>query len=136
MTYQFDLSQPVGCRVKEIKIGGSSLEPAKTYSVTGNEFLLAALTSPLFNIPVSDVYVYPDSTEFQVVVDYVVAKGFDQLVSVKKENDSMVREFGILQNYPNSFNPTTVISYRLKTAGKTTLKIYNQLGQEVATLVN
>lgn len=44
--------------------------------------------------------------------------------------------YALKQNYPNSFNPSTVISYVLPWAGMVTLKIYNLFGQEVMTLVN
>jgi len=43
-------------------------------------------------------------------------------------------KFELFQNYPNPFNPTTTISYQLPTAGNISLKIFDAIGREVATL--
>jgi hypothetical protein len=42
--------------------------------------------------------------------------------------------FLLAQNYPNPFNPTTIIQFAVSKSGPTTMKVYNILGQEVATL--
>jgi hypothetical protein len=45
-------------------------------------------------------------------------------------------KFELFQNYPNPFNPSTTISYQLTADSKVSLKIYNMIGQEVATLAD
>jgi hypothetical protein len=44
--------------------------------------------------------------------------------------------FVLKQNYPNPFNPSTTISYQLRAKSLVTLKVFDLLGKEVATLVN
>lgn len=59
----------------------------------------------------------------------------DVVVGVEKV-DQLPTGYNLTQNYPNPFNPTTQISFQLKNQENVTLKVYNMLGQEVATLLN
>ncbi|CAN5448177.1 hypothetical protein BH10BAC5_BH10BAC5_15210 [soil metagenome] len=45
-------------------------------------------------------------------------------------------QYGLTQNYPNPFNPATKINYSIPQAGLVTLKVYDNLGREVRSLVN
>ncbi len=50
--------------------------------------------------------------------------------------NEIVKTYELEQNYPNPFNPATIIKYQIPKDGIVTLKIYDILGSEVATLVN
>jgi len=69
---------------------------------------------------------------------WIVFEGGDLLIGVvtsaEEGQSSVPGTFYVDQNYPNPFNPTTTINYGLPTAGFVSAKLYNLVGQEVATL--
>jgi flagellar hook assembly protein FlgD len=50
--------------------------------------------------------------------------------------EGLPASFALMQNYPNPFNPTTTIRYALPVQSTVTLRIYDVIGREVATLIN
>ena len=54
----------------------------------------------------------------------------------ENNNDIIITDFKLDQNYPNPFNPSTKISWQSPISGWQTLKIFDILGNEVATLVD
>jgi hypothetical protein len=72
---------------------------------------------------------------YNVLLDSLVLKA-RSAVGVENEAASVAKTFNLQQNYPNPFNPSTKFTYQMSKAGFVSIKVYDLLGREVATLVN
>ncbi|MBN1398941.1 MAG: T9SS type A sorting domain-containing protein [Bacteroidetes bacterium] len=74
------------------------------------------------------------STNFKDI--FLVKVSSDGTTDVENRANVKPKIYLLLQNYPNPFNPSTLISYQLPATSYVSLKVFDQLGREVATLVN
>jgi hypothetical protein len=95
--------------------GSGTSNSAKSYSYTDASVSSGTYAYRLKQIDNDETYTYSSEAEVAFTVPAIYA---------------------LRQNYPNPFNPSTTISFTLAQDGFTTLKIYNVLGNEVATLVS
>ena len=58
---------------------------------------------------------------------------YSQVIELK---NNLSKEYVLEQNYPNPFNPTTVISYSIPKSSNVSVKVFDVLGNTIATLVN
>ncbi|GAB1347947.1 hypothetical protein MASR1M107_01580 [Ignavibacteriales bacterium] len=66
----------------------------------------------------------------------IIIKLIDTALTTVEEEPAIPREFTLSQNFPNPFNPETVIRFALPVSGFVKGVVYDILGREVATLIN
>ncbi|TAK57335.1 MAG: T9SS type A sorting domain-containing protein [Bacteroidetes bacterium] len=133
---------------------GSGLDAVLVYALDGNNavagsavtdldgsYEIEGLTTGSYSL-VSSAMNYQDGKigDVEVTDEYEILQfdaelSPDQVLSVRDEV-AAPSEYRLNQNYPNPFNPGTVLSFVMGNSSFITLKVYNILGNEVATLVN
>jgi hypothetical protein len=88
-----------------------------TFSKTGDTAYVCVYSSNTFSVP--GVRMYKRT-----------------VTGLEQSNVELPTGYTLSQNYPNPFNPTTEIQFTISKSNVTSLKVYDMLGREVATLVN
>ncbi len=86
--------------------------------------------------PIRYILVEPDDEDIYAAVAGRLFDIKNPSVTGVKTPKASVRNFLLFQNFPNPFNPETVIRYRLSYCSFVTIKVYDMLGREVKTLIN
>jgi hypothetical protein len=82
-----------------------------------------------FNIPFYDGSTF-SFTGYKIAISYIPLN----ITDVSTNTDNVITEYSLSQNYPNPFNPSTSISFTLPSQSFATLKVFDIIGREVATI--
>lgn len=136
MNSEFALS---GTLVSAFNADGNVI--ASEISSQNGEYIVPSLAEGEFTLKASRVGAqtieYPEKIQINYVSSFI-KDGINLLLTPTDVKDKPVlpKEYKLIQNYSNPFNPLTKIAYELPTAGFVELKVFDVLGNEVATLVN
>jgi hypothetical protein len=75
-------------------------------------------------------------TEGNLDVPRSIAFKPNKSISSIKTSGNRINQFALYENYPNPFNPRTIINYELPITSEVELSIYNLLGQKIITLIS
>ncbi|MBP9582991.1 MAG: T9SS type A sorting domain-containing protein, partial [Ignavibacterium sp.] len=113
--FQIERSNGSEYQVVGFVAGHGTTTDVQNYSYTDQNVKAGSYTYRLKQVDFNGTFEYSDAIEVEVLG---------------------IKEFALGQNYPNPFNPSTKINFSLAVDSKVSLKIFDVLGQEVATLIN
>ena len=94
----------------------------------GTDYKSVILSFPLY---------YMNLDQAKTLLENILINKFNELTGVNEDNHNYIPSaFALRQNYPNPFNPSTSIRFEVSNNKFVSLKVYDVLGNKVATLVN
>ena len=133
---------------KVLGVGGAHNGELLYYTNDWEHPALLTLTTPLrflagdslrmittWHNPTSQAIQYGLRSVDEMQLLFYIAYG-DSPTDVNEVSQSTPQEFSLQQNYPNPFNPTSEIRYQISEVSRVSLKVFDVLGREVATLVH
>lgn len=146
MTFSYTNNQAAGVRIFVLPFNGNALvfnsgvSPSPLYTTgsgAGSGFV-TILSGSAFVDRIQ--FKMTNDNQSTTYIDWKVPVklyfGNQTLTDVKPVSSELPDKFTLAQNYPNPFNPSTNIRFTVVGNGQTTLKVYDILGKEVATLVH
>jgi len=119
--------------------GDGAITPSITFSPLGTLYGLKGFSSQINTLISIDTLTGVGTTIGSTGISglLAIAMRSDSVVTpVSRQEQGVPLTYRLHQNYPNPFNPTTTLSFDIPYSSFAILKVYNVLGQEVATLVN
>jgi 2',3'-cyclic-nucleotide 2'-phosphodiesterase (5'-nucleotidase family) len=146
LRYVYDPKAPVGSRLSAVYFKNSPVDFTATYSIATNELVVMFLD--MLEVDYDNLaYVPGVYSEFELVLGYIMANSITALPcgpkpgriqAVCSSQNSLTRPANstakLSANSPNPFNNETVVTYSLDEAAPVTIKVYDIVGREVATL--
>ncbi len=95
-----------------------------------DEFITLTYSAPQFDENLARTFILVSRGRYESATETLHKTTFVEVIEL------VPAETKLHSNYPNPFNPSTMISYSLRDEGKVSIKVYDILGSEVATLIN